>query len=159
MEPTEGPTKVCPECKNPVFESETVCGFCGHVFGVSIKARDTSPTSASGHWPKTYRYPRGGVKGLYFQMTIASMLVFGFPVAWTADTIVEGKSLALAIALDTGCLLFGGSILAFWILKIHKGDGDAVCRPHRVDDTFGRAHLGVEHGAIRQDLQKGRSLE
>ncbi len=34
MDTTEGPTKACPECKNKVFEADTVCGFCGHVFAV-----------------------------------------------------------------------------------------------------------------------------
>src|SRR5271154_7005629 len=71
MDPAQGPTKVCPECQNAIFEADSICGFCGHVFAAS------GPSSAPPS--KTYRYRPWGSYGLYWPASF--ILVLCVPAA------------------------------------------------------------------------------
>ena len=97
VEPSAGPQKLCPHCGQPVFATDKVCGFCGHVLGVEV---DTS----SWNEPRVYRF---------------SMLLL--IVCWA---MFGGLAVAMVYAMFAGAnqnspggrWLFGGMGLIFVVL-------------------------------------------
>ena len=135
MEQAVGPAKVCPECKNPVFEEETVCGFCGHIFG------------AASVWPKTYRYATWGTTGLcssalFCALAVAALGAIGF-LAGVRRPGSEGV-IGAAIAVPVACLA-----VVFCYLMLLARNGSVTFEADRVEWTTA---LGKKHIVSNTDL-------
>ena len=123
-----------------MFESESVCGFCGHVFG-------TEAHLAPGDWPKTYRYQKWGVKGQYTEPIVATILFLGIGGVFFATMPRRPEMVGTMIGIIA--LMIAGNCAGFFAASRVVNNASVTLEADRVTWTTA---TGQEHSVPNSAL-------